>query len=203
MIKYQQISKRISNSTRILDVGCGVGILGLHLDGKQCEVTGWDLRLTHIEDYEEYYVSMEERNVEKEGLGKEKYDAVIFSDVLEHLNNGGKVFRQSRDILTAGGKVILSLPNVAYFENRLRLFMGNWDYTDDGILDRTHIRFYTLETARDFIADAGFMIVEMEPEIPIIHSVWKRNLFSFLSRNFPSLFAIGWLFEVVPIELNP
>ena len=89
MIKYQQISKRISNSTRILDVGCGVGILGLHLDGKQCEVTGWDLRLTHIEDYEEYYVSMEERNVEKEALGKEKYDAVIFFDVLEHLNNGG------------------------------------------------------------------------------------------------------------------
>jgi 2-polyprenyl-3-methyl-5-hydroxy-6-metoxy-1,4-benzoquinol methylase len=89
--------------------------LGLHLDGKQCEVTGWDLRLTHIEDYEEYYVSMEERNVEKEGLGKEKYDAVIFFDVLEHLNNGGKVFRQSRDILTCRGKVILSLPNVAYF----------------------------------------------------------------------------------------
>ena len=81
--------------------------------------------------------------------------------------------------------------------------MGNWDYTDDGILDRTHIRFYTLETARDLIADAGFTIVEMEPEIPIIHSVWKRNLFSFLSRNFPSLFAIGWLFEVVPIETNP
>jgi hypothetical protein len=156
MIKYQQISKRISkpisNSTRIL---------------------------------------------------KEKYDAVIFSDVLELLNNGGKVFRQSRDILTAGGKVILSLPNVAYFENRLRNFMGNWDYTDDGILDRTHIRFYSLETARDLIADAGFTIVEMEPEIPIIHSVWKRNLFLFLSRNFLSLFAIGWLFEVVPIELNP
>ena len=203
MIKYQQISKRISDATRILDIGCGVGILGRHLDGKQCKVTGWDLKLTHIEAYEEYYVSMVERNVEKEGLGNEKYDAVVFSDVLEHLNDAEKVFRQSRDILTAGGKVILSLPNVAYFENRLRIFMGNWDYTDDGILDRTHIRFYTLETARDLITDAGFTIVEMEPEIPIIHSAWKRNLFSFLSRNFPSLFAIGWVFEVVPIELNP
>ncbi|MDC1123296.1 class I SAM-dependent methyltransferase, partial [Nitrospinaceae bacterium] len=83
------MSKRISNPTRTLDVGCGVCILGLCLDGKQCEVTGWDLRLNHIEDYEEYYVSMEEGNVEKEGLGKEKYDAVIFSDVFEHLNNGG------------------------------------------------------------------------------------------------------------------
>jgi len=203
MIKYQQISKRISDATHILDVGCGVGILGLHLDGKQCKVTGWDLKLTNIEAYEEYYVSMVERNVEKEGLGNEKYDAVVFSDVLEHLNDAEKVFRQSRDILTAGGKVILSLPNVAYFENRLRVFMGNWDYTDDGILDRTHIRFYTLETARYLITDAGFTIVEMEPEIPIIHSTWKRKLFSFLSGKFPSLFAIGWVFEVVPIELNP
>jgi len=101
-------------------------------------------------------------------LGEGKYDAVVFSDVLEHLNDAGKVFRQSRDILNKGGKVILSLPNVAYFENRLRVLMGNWDYTDVGILDHTHIRFYTLKTAQYLIADAGLKIVEMEPEIPII-----------------------------------
>ena len=129
-------------------------------------------------------------------MGEGKYDAVVFSDVLEHLNDAGKVFRQSRDILNKGGKVILSLPNVAYFESRLRVLMGNWDYKDVGILDHTHIRFYTLKTAQYLIADAGLKIVEMEPEIPIIHSAWKRNLFSFLSRRFPSLFAIGWVFEL-------
>ena len=104
--------------------------------------------------------------------------------------------------MNAGGKVLVSLPNVAYFENRLGLFKGNWNYTDEGILDRTHIRFYTLATARKFLTDAGFNIREMEPEIPIIHSAWKRNLFSFLSKTFPSLFAIGWVFEVEPILIN-
>ena len=61
------------------------------------------------------------------------------------------------------------IPNVAYFENRLGLFKGDWNYTEEGILDRAHIRFYTLSTARKFLIDGGFAIREMEPEIPIIH----------------------------------
>lgn len=194
--KFQQIANRVPNSIRVLDVGCGSGVLGRYLDGKQCDLTGWDLKLKNSMDYEKFYTSMSERNVEKEGLGNEKYDAVIFSDVLEHLYEGGKVLRQSRDILNASGKVLVSLPNVVYFENRLKVLGGNWDYTQTGILDHTHIRFYTLDTARKFLTDAGFTIREMEPEIPIIDSPWKRNLFSFLSKTFPSLFAIGWLFEL-------
>lgn len=200
MNKFQQIAKRVPNSTRVLDVGCGIGILGRYLDGKQCVVTGWDLKLENTSDYKQYYTSMSERNVEKEGLGNEKYDAVIFSDVLEHLYDAGKVLCQSRSLLNAGGKVLVSLPNVVYFENRLRVLRGNWDYTKDGILDHTHIRFYTLATAQKFLTDVGFTIRYMEPEIPVIDSEWKRNLFSFLSKTFPSLFAIGWLFEIVPME---
>ena len=203
MTKYQQIAKRISPSSRVFDIGCGGGDLGSSLKEKNCTVTGWDQKLDRIRGNAGFYKLLEERDVEKEGFGKEKYDAVVFSDVLEHLNDAGKVLRQSRNLLNTGGKVLVSLPNVAYFENRLGLFKGNWNYTDEGILDRTHIRFYTLATARKFLADAGFTVRDMEPEIPIIHSAWKRNLFSFLSRNFPSLFAIGWVFEVVPIELNP
>ena len=97
----------------------------------------------------------------------------------------------------------MSIPKVAYLENRFGLFKGYWNYTDEGILDRTHIQFCKLETARKFLTDAGgFAIREMEPEIPIIHSARKRNSFSFLSRNFTSLFAIGWVFEVEPIAVK-
>lgn len=199
MTKYQQIARRVLPSSRVFDVGCGGGELGRSLREKSCTVIGWDQKLDRIHKNAEFYNLLEERDVEKEGLGKEKYDAVIFSDVLEHLYDAGKVLRQSRDLLNADGKVLVSLPNVAYFENRLGLFKGDWNYTDEGILDRTHIRFYTLVSARNFLTGAGFTILEMEPEIPIIHSAWKRNLFSFLSRNFPSLFAIGWVFEVGPI----
>jgi len=193
---------RVLPSSRVFDVGCGGGDLGCSLKEKSCTVVGWDQKLDRIRKNADFYKLLEERDVEKEGLGNEKYDAVVFSDVLEHLYDAGKVLRQSRDLLNAGGKVLVSLPNVAYFESRLGLFKGDWNYTDEGILDRTHIRFYTLATARKFLTDAGFAIREMEPEIPIIHSAWKRNLFSFLSKNFPSLFAIGWVFEMEPIVTN-
>ena len=120
--------------------------------------------------------------------------------MLKYLFDVDKVLRKSRYLLNVGGKVLVSLPNLAYFKNRLGLFKGDWNYTDEGILDRTHIRFYTLSMARKFLTDAGgFAIREMEPEKPIIHSASKRNLFSLLSRNFPSLFAIGWVFEIEPI----
>jgi 2-polyprenyl-3-methyl-5-hydroxy-6-metoxy-1,4-benzoquinol methylase len=203
MTKYQQIARRVIPSSRVFDVGCGGGDLGCFLKEKSCIVTGWDQKLDRIHKNAEFYKLLEERDVEKEGLGNEKYDAVVFSDVLEHLYDAGKVLQQSRDLLNVGGKVLVSLPNVAYFENRLGLFKGDWNYTDEGILDRTHIRFYTLASARNFLTDAGFTIREMEPEIPIIHSAWKRNLFSFLSKNFPSLFAIGWIFEMEPIATKP
>jgi hypothetical protein len=98
--------------------------------------------------------------------------------------------------------VLVSLPNVASFEKPLGFFKGNWNYTNEGILDRTHIRFYTLAMAIKFLTDAGFAIRKMEPEIPIIHSASKRNLFSLLSRNFPSSFAIGWVFEAEPIAVK-
>jgi 2-polyprenyl-3-methyl-5-hydroxy-6-metoxy-1,4-benzoquinol methylase len=84
-------------------------------------VTGWDQKLDRIDKNADFYKFLEERDVEKEGFWKEKYDAVVFSDVLEHLYNADKVLRQSRDLLNAGGKVLVSLPNVAYFENRLGL----------------------------------------------------------------------------------
>lgn len=194
--KLQQIANRVPHSVRVLDVGCGVGILGRYLDGKQCDVTGYDLKLENISDYEKYYTLMSERNVEKEGLGNEKYDIIIFSDVLEHLFDGSKVLSQSRYLLNSGGKVLVSLPNVVYFENRLKVLGGNWDYTETGILAHAHIRFYTLATARKFLTGAGFEIREMEPEIYVIDSLWKRKLFSFLGKSIPTLFAVGWLFEL-------
>ena len=55
---------------------------------------------------------------------------MVFPNVLEHLYDADKLLRQSRDLLNAGGKVLVSLPNVAYFENRFGLFKGNWNYTD-------------------------------------------------------------------------
>jgi O-antigen biosynthesis protein len=193
--KYQQIAKRISSGARVLDVGCGGGDLGFALQGKQCALTGLDLKLDRINANRELYQSLEERNIEKQGLSDEKYDVIVFSDVLEHLNDPEKVLERSRESLQPGGMILVSLPNVAYLDNRLGLLKGNWNYTDDGILDRTHLKFFTLSTAEKLLVSAGFRIQEIDSEIPVIQSVWQSSLFSILSEAWPGLFAIGWVFQ--------
>ena len=96
-------------------------------------MTGWNWKLDRIDKNADFYKLLEERDVEKEGFGKEKSDAVVFSDVLEHLYNADKVLLQSWDLLNAGGKVLVSLLYIAYFEDRLGLFKGDWNYMDEDI----------------------------------------------------------------------
>ena len=195
MIKHQQIARKVPPASRVLDVGCGLGDLGRSLNGKQCNVTGWDLKLDRINANREFYQSLEELDIEKQGFGNEKYDVVVFSDVLEHLIDPEKVLTKSRESLRPGGMVLISLPNVAYLGIRLGLLKGNWNYTDEGILARSHLRFFTLSTTEQLLMSSGFRVQDMEPEIPIIHSAWKPVVYSILSKAWPSLFAIGWIFQ--------
>jgi len=200
MNKYQQIAKRIVTASRVLDVGCGAGDLGRSLNGKQCNVTGWDLKLDRINANCEAYQLLEEHDIETQGFGSEKYDVIVFSDVLEHLSDPEKVLKKSRESLSSGGMLLVSLPNVAYLDNRIGLLQGNWNYIDKGILDRTHLKFFTLFAAEQFLVSAGYRIQEIDPEIPVINSAWKSSIFSMLSKAWPELFAIGWVFHVEPVK---
>lgn len=195
MNKYQQIAERIPSRVSVLDVGCGGGDLGYALKGKGCVVKGLDLKLDRINMNRAFYQSLEEHDIEKLGFGNEQYDVIVFSDVLEHLNDPEKVLTKSRESLKSGGMVLVSLPNVAYLDNRVGLLKGNWNYTDEGILDRTHLKFFTLVTAEQLLLSAGFRVQEIDSEIPVIRSAWKSGIFSMLSEAWPGLFAIGWVFQ--------
>jgi 2-polyprenyl-3-methyl-5-hydroxy-6-metoxy-1,4-benzoquinol methylase len=193
--KYQQIANRISSGASVLDVGCGSGALGYALKEKGCVLTGIDLKLDRLNGNRDHYQLLEERDIEAQGFKNEKYDVIVFSDVLEHLNDPTNVLKISRDRLSFEGTVLVSLPNVAYLDNRFGLMKGNWNYTDEGILDRTHLKFFTLSTADQLLISAGFKIQGIEPEIPIIRSAWKSGAFALLSKIWPGLFACGWVFQ--------
>ncbi len=179
----------------MLDIGCGGGGLGEALSGKGCDLVGWDLSPDRTQQRGEFYNSLVKKDVENEEFGQGKYDVIVLADVLEHLNTPETVLQKIRPLLNPGGLILVSLPNVAYIENRLGLLGGNWDYTDEGILDRTHIRFFTLSAAKIFLLEAGFEISEIDSEVPTITSAWKSGVFSMLSKAWPGLFAIGWLFQ--------
>ena len=138
-----------------------------------------------------------ESNIEnfnfKRTLGN--YDVVVFSDVLEHLASAESVLRKTNAILAYGGRVIISLPNVAFFLNRWNLLRGRWDYADEGILDRTHLKFFNLLTSKRLIENTGYQIHKIIPQIPVIHSPVKHAIFNLFMARWPGIFAIGWVFE--------
>ncbi len=197
--KYLHIASLIDCGSHVLDVGCGGGQLGSAIKGKGCLVDGMDLKLDRLGSRSECYRNLYKVDVERLDFKdhREAYDVVVFSDVLEHLQHPGSILENAKLILRKTGKVIVFLPNVAYFSNRLNLLSGNWDYQDEGILDRTHLRFYTLSTAANLIETAGYGIERRIDEIPVIDSTFKRSLFAFLARRWPSVFSIGWVFHAV------
>lgn len=89
------------------------------------------------------------------------FDAIVYGDVLEHLSDPGAVLRALDQTLAPGGTVIVSVPNVAHLWVRLSLLAGRFDYADRGILDRTHLRFFTRRTLRELLRAAGLTVVEL------------------------------------------
>lgn len=97
-------------------------------------------------------------------LGDEQFDVVLASDVLEHLKDPLRCLRQAVHHMKPDGRVIVSIPNFAHADVRLALLAGDFDYRDMGLLDRTHIKFFTRSSLETFLRDAG-----LEP------IVWDRT----------------------------
>jgi 2-polyprenyl-3-methyl-5-hydroxy-6-metoxy-1,4-benzoquinol methylase len=155
----------VGQGKKVLNVGCGEGELDADLIGKQqARITGIDIlaepRYQHL--MEAYYQA--DLN---QGLGAvadsirgQNFDRVLFLDILEHLGRPEMLLRQCRDALAPDGEVVVSVPNVANITIRLLLLLGQWNYTERGILDRTHARFFTRKTARRLVESQGYRIVQ-------------------------------------------
>lgn len=85
-------------------------------------------------------------------------DCIVYGDVLEHLLDPWSVLKRHADLLSPNGKMIASVPNVQNWSVILDLLRGNWTYGDSGLLDRTHLRFFTLSSILSMFQDAGLVI---------------------------------------------
>ena len=99
--------------------------------------------------------NIEEQNIEFDGV---KFDYIIFGDVLEHLHAPDKVVAYCKKLLKAGGRIIASIPNLAYFIVIRELLKGNFTYADVGLLDRTHIHFFTFNEILRLFINEGYKI---------------------------------------------
>lgn len=151
-----------SSAKVVLEVGCSSGHFGEAIKEKaNAEVWG-------IEPYERFgklavdkldkvFISSVEAAVDH--LPDKYFDVIYFNDVLEHLLDPYSVLEKIKGKLKDNGKIISSIPNIRYFRTFFKLLLkGEWDYTDEGILDRTHVRFFTKKSILKMYENAGYTV---------------------------------------------
>ncbi|HEY3240259.1 MAG TPA: methyltransferase domain-containing protein [Acidimicrobiia bacterium] len=119
------------------------------------------------------------------------YQLLLFADTLEHLPDPPAVLRRLKTRLDPAGTLVVSLPNVANWAIRLGLLAGRFRYTDRGILDRTHLRFYTKKTAVQMLLEGGFEVVDIVASVPVplVKSPTLCRIAHAIGNLRPSLFA--------------
>ena len=142
-------------------------------------------------------------------LSGRRFHRILMMDVLEHLLDPERVLRDSVDLIAPGGTIVVSIPNVANLWVRISLLLGRWDYADRGILDRTHLRFYTRQTARRLLVSSGYTIEkEMATVIPAelafhlshrkVLMIGLNRILAILTRIWPTLFGYQFVFLARP-----
>ncbi|MER6941699.1 class I SAM-dependent methyltransferase, partial [Nocardioides sp. NPDC000441] len=150
---------------RVLDVGCWTGEIGRILTERGCTVTGIEIDLEAASLAEKVLERVVVADLDATPLTEivepGSFDVVIFADVLEHLVDPRAALEQARDLLAPGGQVVISIPNVTHGSVRLALLQGRWQTTDTGLLDRTHIKFYSREGLLQLFTEAGYAVEDL------------------------------------------
>ena len=149
---------------RVLDVGCGAGRLGEAIKQRQpAQVSGIEFdanaaaaarqRLDHV-----WAGDIEQLDLQ---IPPGSFDAIVCADVLEHLRDPARLLHQAREWLGPDGRLIASIPNVRHHTVIRSLLQGNWTYESAGLLDRTHLRFFTRREIEKLFHGAGFSVEGM------------------------------------------
>jgi methionine biosynthesis protein MetW len=198
------IADLVPAGARVLDVGCGCGGLAALLrDRQKAAIIGVEPDTTRAETARQLGIEvhnefLSEQLIERLGT----FDVVLFADVLEHLSAPATMLELAHRALRPGGALIACVPNVAHWSVRLSLLKGDFHYSRTGIMDSTHLRWFTRTTIQSLIARNGFEIDQVRGSaglwLPIYRKErpWsllpphtRRRLVLFGCRKLPGLFS--------------
>ncbi|HEU4888920.1 MAG TPA: class I SAM-dependent methyltransferase [Thermoanaerobaculia bacterium] len=140
---------------RVLDAGCGFATTSERIQQLGNEVTGLEESAVACEVASKRLAHVVQADLQQADLGEAQFDVLIFADVLEHVPWPVGVLRKYLRWLAPGGSVIVSLPNVGLWSVRFAHLFGSWQYEETGVLDRTHLRFFTRKSARWLLGECG------------------------------------------------
>jgi len=158
----KKMLRLVGANKRVIDFGCATGYFSQLLTKKGCKVTGIEINSEAAKVAEQYceqtIVADLDRTSLTEILPNQLFDVAIFGDILEHLRDPWRVLEETRKLLDSDGYVVASIPNIAHGAICLALLQGKFEYTELGILDNTHLRFFTRKTVEDLFERSGYFI---------------------------------------------
>jgi SAM-dependent methyltransferase len=149
-----------------LDVGCGAGAAGRYLKDNYAveNVVGLE-KVPEIaakaEGQLDRVIVMDAESPDLP-FQPDQFDLIVMADVLEHMVDPWKALERYRVFVKPGGLMLLSIPNIQHWRTVSSLLLGQWNYTESGILDRTHLRFFTRKSVMDLIASARCRVVRVK-----------------------------------------
>ncbi|HEX7884492.1 MAG TPA: class I SAM-dependent methyltransferase [Phenylobacterium sp.] len=202
---------------RVLDVGCGAGALTLRTTrdknnvvvGVEPDATRADVARSRGLDV--VWGALDDRFVE----AQKPFDVILFSDVIEHVAAPSQILALATRILARDGSIIASVPNVAHWTVRLRLLFGRFDYTSVGIMDATHLRWFTQRSLRRLFEACGLQVTD----VTVAAGTWMPEYARFpftllpdrlrkfavhrLTAMFPTLFGCQIVIRAVRAPASP
>lgn len=164
--------RMIGEGHSVLEYGCATGRMSRVLQQMGCAVTGIEVDPTAAALARPYTETVEVIDLDheraSERLRDEAYDVIVFGDVLEHLRDPAAVLQDAVRLLAPDGRVVISLPNMAHADVRLALLAGSVPYGDCGLLDRTHLRWFTHDSLIELLASAGLEAFEWQRTVRAI-----------------------------------
>lgn len=188
---------------RVLDVGCGAGgLTALVNAGKKNHVLGLEPDAQRAAVARSRGIAvitgvLDEDFVRTNG----RFDVIVFADVLEHLPSPANILRLAWKALDDHGQLLISVPNVAHWSVRANLLVGRFDYEDCGIMDSTHLRWFTVKSLRALLERSGFQVRSFSHSAGTTLPVYQRTVFRWIpstvrsplvrsaTRLFPRIFG--------------
>lgn len=207
---YQQgrpdVAVLVPHSARsVLDVGCAFGALGrLLIDERDCVVQGIERNpcaTEHLKNIYEHFVIGDVEEALPAFAGR-RFDCIVFADILEHLVDPARVLRDARKLLAPDGCVVASIPNVRNLRVIYDLLVrGRWRYEDSGIMDRTHLRFFTRTELMNLFQGCGYRVDRIEVNKDRYRKQPKKAIAALLALAAPDLMVCQ--FRILARPLDP
>ncbi|MGQ4649222.1 glycosyltransferase [Lyngbya aestuarii] len=169
----KKMLRLVGLNKRVIDFGCATGYFAKLLVNNGCQVTGVEVNSDAGKIAEKYCEQVVIGDLDFVSLGEilphQAFDVAVFGDVLEHLRNPWKLLEEVQKLLKPEGYVVASIPNIAHGAIRLALLQGRFEYMKLGILDDTHLRFFTRQSVEELFERSGYFVDVIDrTKLPVI-----------------------------------